>query len=143
MQRRRQLKVVTRIHLALVSCVVGFASRQGQSGQVRSECLTCIFRASYCSARLSRVQGTGHRRFLCPGREIWRTLHVNLNTILNNILFLLGKMIGAVCSPTTFILRVGGWVGGGGGAGRSSGRAFGYGVPIELFLVPASAPRLV
>ena len=25
-------------------------------GQVRSECLTCTFRASYCSARLSRAQ---------------------------------------------------------------------------------------
>ena len=27
-----------------------------ESGQVRSECLTCTFRASCCSARLSRAQ---------------------------------------------------------------------------------------
>ena len=26
-------------------------------GQVRSECLTCTFRATCCSARLSRAQG--------------------------------------------------------------------------------------
>ena len=29
---------------------------RGHKGQVRSECLTCPFRASCCSARLSRVQ---------------------------------------------------------------------------------------
>ena len=29
---------------------------QVRSGQVRSECLTCTFRASRCSARLSRAQ---------------------------------------------------------------------------------------
>ena len=28
----------------------------GQSGQVRSECLMCTFRASWCSARLPRAQ---------------------------------------------------------------------------------------
>ena len=28
----------------------------GGSGQVRSECLTCTFRASCCSARMSRAQ---------------------------------------------------------------------------------------
>ena len=31
-------------------------SCQDRSGQVRSECLTCTFRASCCSARLSRAQ---------------------------------------------------------------------------------------
>ena len=31
-------------------------SSQVRSGQVRSECLTCTFRASCCSARLSRAQ---------------------------------------------------------------------------------------
>ena len=30
--------------------------RTSRSGQVRSECLMCRFRASYCSARLSRAQ---------------------------------------------------------------------------------------
>ena len=41
------------------------------SRQVRSGCLACTFRASYCSARLSRA----HRYrpdfsgFLCPGQE--------------------------------------------------------------------------
>ena len=30
--------------------------KQYGSGQVRSECLTCTFRASCCSARLSRAQ---------------------------------------------------------------------------------------
>ena len=36
----------------------GGAKRSGQvrSGQVRSECLKCTFRASCCSARLSRAQ---------------------------------------------------------------------------------------
>ena len=33
-----------------------FRSSQVRSGQVRPECLTCTFRASCCSARLSRVQ---------------------------------------------------------------------------------------
>ena len=32
------------------------SSGQVRSGQVRSECLTCTFRASCCSARLSRAQ---------------------------------------------------------------------------------------
>ena len=43
-----------------------------QSGQVRSECLTCTFRASCCSTRLSRAQVlafTGLHQFLCPGQE--------------------------------------------------------------------------
>ena len=43
---------------------------QVRSGQVRSECLTCTFRASCCS--LSRpVTGTGTslRRFLCQGQD--------------------------------------------------------------------------
>ena len=35
----------------------------GIAGQVRSECLTCAFRASCCSARLSRapLSGTGKK----------------------------------------------------------------------------------
>ena len=37
--------------------------------QVRSECLTCTSRTSCCSARLSRAQVPGLRRFLCPGQE--------------------------------------------------------------------------
>ena len=41
----------------------------GQSGQVRSECLMCTFRASCCSARLFTSTGIGLRRFLCPGQE--------------------------------------------------------------------------
>ena len=46
-----------------------------RSGQVRSECLTCTFRASCCSARLSRAQvplsGTGKK----GGREKGNRLH--------------------------------------------------------------------
>ena len=37
-----------------------FKYGQVRSGQVRSECLMCTFRASCCSARLSR--------FHCPGQ---------------------------------------------------------------------------
>ena len=40
-------------------------SGQVRSGQVRSECLTCTFRASCCSARLSRVQLPFHS----PGQK--------------------------------------------------------------------------
>ena len=40
------------------------------SGQVRSECLTCTFRASCCSARLSRAQVLAFAGFVCPGQEI-------------------------------------------------------------------------
>ena len=45
--------------------------------QVRSECLTCTFRASCCSAHLSRTPvtdtGTGLRWFLCLGQEKYHT----------------------------------------------------------------------
>ena len=37
---------------------VAFLPFRVRSGQVRSECLTCTFRASCCSARLSRAQVT-------------------------------------------------------------------------------------
>ena len=41
--------------LPWVTTALGFANVL-RSGQVRSECLTCTFRASCCSARLSRAQ---------------------------------------------------------------------------------------
>ena len=48
------------------SYVSGLCEMSDWSGQVKSECLTCTFRASCCSARLSRVQVPA---FFCPGQE--------------------------------------------------------------------------
>ena len=93
-----------------------------RSGQVRSECLTCTFRASCCSARLSRAQV-----------PVLASSSVRDRTIEGDVEHPFLRE-GARCSSVV--------------------RAFAHGTmghridpswrePIELFLVPASAPRLV
>ena len=52
-----------------------------RSGQVRSECLTCTFRASCCSARLSRAQ--------VPGQEICDVLMFVWFIVLRSVRVLL------------------------------------------------------
>ena len=53
---RSKKKTVSHIHRHLASSGWGV----GWSGQVRSECLTCTFRASCCSERPSWVQVPVH-----------------------------------------------------------------------------------
>ena len=48
------------------------------TGQVRSECLTCTFRASCCSARLSRAQVSA---FACQEQEVYSLLILFLSNI--------------------------------------------------------------
>ena len=51
----RSFGIFTAKPIPNVSCVIKLIG-QVRSGQVRSECLTCTFRASCCSACLSRAQ---------------------------------------------------------------------------------------
>ena len=91
--------------------ITGFTFQYRLPGQVRSECLTCTFRASCCSARLSLAfTGSSVRDRSAPTKR------------------------GARCSSMVRAFARG-----------TMGRRIdpSWGGPIELFLVPASAPRLV
>ena len=65
-----------------------------KSSQVRSECLTCTFRASCCSARLSRAL----HRFLCPGQEITK---FKFWPLIPNV----GPCDGCLTQANTFLFR--------------------------------------
>ena len=56
---------------------------QVRSGQVRSECFMCTFRASCCSARLSRAQAPAFAGFLCPGQEKWKQVRSGQVRVFN------------------------------------------------------------
>ena len=57
-----------------------FFHRLERSGQVKSECLTCMFRKSCCSARLSRTQILAFASFSVHDKKLERTNHNLYNT---------------------------------------------------------------
>ena len=61
-------KILT-INNFFVGCLM---PRLVRSGQVRSECLTCTFKSSCCSARLSRAQVPGGGEGVRGDRLHWR-----------------------------------------------------------------------